>query len=374
MESPKVSLIVVNYNGASKFKELLLDCVRSVAETNYPNFEVIFVDNASVDSSGELIEQNFPNVRVLRLPANVGYAGAANAGLAHASGDIIGILNNDLVVTPDWLNPLVDLLARRPDIGIVSPALLRDSSTVDSLGGEVNVLLVSWDSRANEPAKGAIRDDKPIFVLSPPGAAFLFRRELLKELDNRIFDPDYFAYYEDVALGLECNLMGHKVAVVPESRIVHKRGSSWGLISPMKVFLFRRNSIWTGITVFDPVQMILMLPTWIASTFYGGVVYYRMTGDPAYLKVSFKALFALATSFRKAWQKHLWFKSRKVVPIQSIGLTPFLILDTDKETLFSRFALGVINLSVYFAGLWRYRITSIVRYPLLDRILLVERR
>src|SRR6267143_5752263 len=77
---PSVSLIVVNYKGASKFRDLLLDCVRSLSETNYPNFEIVFVDNASGDGSSELIMENFPlpNLRVERLPANVGYAGAAN--------------------------------------------------------------------------------------------------------------------------------------------------------------------------------------------------------------------------------------------------------------------------------------------------------
>jgi hypothetical protein len=146
------------------------------------------------------------------------------------------------------------------------------------------------------------------------------------------------------------------------------------LISPAKFFLFRRNSIWTGITVFDPIQMVLMLPTWVVSTVYGGIVYYRLTGNPVYLKASFKAVFALATSFRRAWLKHLRFAPKKVIPFESIGLTPYLILDTGRQTLFSRFALGVINLSVHLAGLRKYKITSIVRYPLLDRILMAERR
>jgi GT2 family glycosyltransferase len=372
---PSVSLIVVNYKGASKFKDLLLDCVRSLAETNYPNFEIVFVDNASDDGSSELIMENFPlpNLRVERLPANVGYAGAANAGLRVANGEIMGILNNDLVVTPDWLNPLVELLSKEPDVGIVSPVLLRDPRTIDSLGGEVNVLMVAWDRKSTEPAS-KINSDEPMYVMSPPGAAFLFRRELLRDFDNRIFDEDYFAYYEDVALGIQCNLMGHKVAIEPKSRILHLRGSSWGSISPEKFFLLRRNSIWTGIIVFDPIQMIFMLPSWVVSTIYGGILYYRLTSNSAYLRVSFQVLFALAAGFRKAWLKHLRFGPRKVIPVESIGLSPQLILDTDRQTILSRLALGLVNLAACLAGLKRFRITSTVKYPLLDRIYLVERR
>ena len=372
---PSVSLIVVNYNGASRFKELLLDCMRSLTQTNYPNYEIIFVDNASRDGSPDLIPENFrsSNIRVVSLGTNLGYAGAANAGLQMAKGDIIGILNNDLVVTPDWLKPLVEVLLSEPGIGIVSPLLLKDPRTIDSVGGETNVLMVSWDRKSSQPAT-TVTGEKPLYVLSPPGAAFFFRKELLTELGNKIFDDDYFAYYEDVFLGLQCNLMGHKVAVVPRSRILHKRGSSWGSISPEKYFLLRRNSIWTGIILFDPVQIICMMPAWTLATIYGGRLYYRLTGNAAYLRVSFTVLFSLLTGFRKTWLKHVSFSPRKRVPVRSIGLSSTLILDTDRKTLFSRLAIGLVNLAASSAGLRRDRLTSITRYPLLDRNHLVERR
>jgi GT2 family glycosyltransferase len=371
---PSVSLIVVNYNGASKFKALLLDCMRSMAKTDYPNYEIVFVDNASGDRSSDMILENFPlpNLRVVRLRANVGYAGAANEGLKVAKGEIIGILNNDLVVTPDWLDPLVEMLSSHPDVAIVSPLLLRDPGTIDSVGGETNVLMVSWDSKSCQPATN-IAGTQPIYVSSPPGAAFFFRRELLKELGGRIFDDDFFAYYEDVSLGLQCNLMGHKVAIVPKSRIYHVRGSSWGSISPQKFFLQRRNGIWTGITVLDPFQSLLMLPVWAMSTIYGGVLYYRLTGNPVYVRVSFKVLFSLTSGLKQAWEKHSRFNPKKRISIDSIGLSSVLILDTDKRTLFRRYAVGLVNFAASFAGLRRNQITSFVRYPLLDRIYLAER-
>ena len=299
LEHPSVSLVVVNYNGASKFKSLLLECMRSLAETAYPNYEIVFVDNASGDSSSDLIQENFShqNLRVVRLRENLGYAGAANAGLEAARGDIIGILNNDLVVSPDWLDPLVETLVAHPEIAIVSPLLLKDPGTIDSVGGDTNVLMVSWDIKSCQSSE-TVTQKGPIPVLSPPGAALFFRRGLLRELDGKVFDADFFAYYEDVLLGLQCNLMGHKVAIVPESRILHIRGSSWGTISPRKFFLLRRNAIWTGITVLEPVQTLFMLPAWAMSTFYGGVLYYRLTGNPTYLKVSFQVLLSLTRGLR----------------------------------------------------------------------------
>ena len=186
---------------------------------------------------------------MVRIHSNIGYSGATNHAIGLAEGDIIGVLNNDIaIVDPSWLSTLVRFMIEEPSIGIVSPALLWDENRIDSLGGEVNVLMIAWDAHSREEFSGW--DDRPILTMSPPGAAFLFKREIAEKFRNEIFEPDYFAYYEDVCLGLKMNLMGERVAVVPQSVIRHKRGSSWGLFSPQKYFLMRRNSIWTGITIF----------------------------------------------------------------------------------------------------------------------------
>lgn len=364
---PPVSLIVVNHNGKSKLKGLLDDCVTSLLRTNYPDFEILFVDNASNDGSINYVEKRFdtPRMRIVRLLSNFGYTGATNYAVQLAGGKIIGVLNNDItIVDPNWLRTLVQFMLEEPSVGIVSPALLCDRKRIDSLGGEVNVLMMAWDACSSEDF--VTNNGQPIFVLSPPGAAFLFRKELAEKFQNEIFDTDYFAYYEDVCLGLKINLMGQRVAVVPKSAILHKRGSSWGIFSPTKLFLQRRNSTWTGMTIFDTRQVLLLLPVWLLSTFYAGILHYRLTRDPRFLIVPLRVVHAVLASMRKAWIMRAKFHQKRTSTTSILNFSRTLILDNDRVTFFRRLALATVNLAIHLAGLSKFTITRIKRYPLVD--------
>jgi GT2 family glycosyltransferase len=364
---PLVSLIVVNHNGKSKLKGLLDNCLSSLLQTDYPNFEIIFVDNASNDGTPEYVEAKFNStrIRMVRLESNMGYSGATNHAIGLAEGDIIGVLNNDIgIVDASWLTTLVKFMMDEPGISIVSPALLWDDNRIDSLGGEVNVLMIAWDAHSREYFEG--RNNRPIIAMSPPGAAFLFRRSVADRFRNEIFESDYFAYYEDVCLGLKMNLMGERVAVVPQSVIRHKRGSSWGLFSPQKYFLMRRNSIWTGITIFETGQVVFLLPVWLASTFYGSLVYYRLTKDPKFFLTPFKVIGEVLASMPKVWARHEQFHGKKSTATNSLRFSRNLILDSDRLTFFRRMALTGINVMIRLAGLSKFTITRIKRYPLVD--------
>ncbi len=364
---PLVSLIVINHNGKSRLKGLLDNCLSSLLQTDYPNFEIIFVDNASNDGTPEYVEAKFNStrIRMVRLESNMGYSGATNSAIGLAEGDIIGVLNNDIgIVDVSWLTTLVKFMMDEPGISIVSPALLWDDNRIDSLGGEVNVLMIAWDAHSREYFAG--RNNRPIIAMSPPGAAFLFRRSVADRFRNEIFESDYFAYYEDVCLGLKMNLMGERVAVVPQSVIRHKRGSSWGLFSPQKYFLMRRNSIWTGITIFETGQVAFLLPVWLASTFYGSLVYYRLTKDPKFFLTPFKVIGEVLASMPKVWARHEQFHGKKSTATSSLRFSRNLILDSDRLTFFRRMALTSINVMIRLAGLSKFTITRIKRYPLVD--------
>ncbi len=370
---PSVSLIVINHNGKSKLKGLLDNCLRSLLQTDYPNFEIIFVDNASSDGTPEYVETNFNStrIRMLRLESNKGYSGATNHAIGLAEGEIIGVLNNDIsIVDPSWLSKLIKFMIDEPGISIVSPALLWDDDRIDSLGGEVNVMMIAWDAHSREPFEG--RDDRPIIALSPPGAAFLFRRALAERFKNEIFESEYFAYYEDVCLGLKMNLMGERVAVVPQSVVHHRRGSSWGLFSPRKYHLMRRNSIWTGITIFETGQVLFLLPAWLASTFYGSLVYYRITKDPRFFLVPFRVIGEILASMPRVWARHEDFHRKKSTGTTALRFSRSLILDSDKLTFFRRMALTGINAMIRLAGLSKFTITRIKRYPLVDPTYLAQ--
>ena len=112
-EAPLVSLIVINYNGKSKLGSLLDKCLSSLLNTDYANFEILFVDNNSTDDSVEYVMKKFndPRIRIIRLEKNYGYAGAVNRALKHAKGEFIAVLNNDVIVNKDWLKHIITFLS-----------------------------------------------------------------------------------------------------------------------------------------------------------------------------------------------------------------------------------------------------------------------
>jgi len=370
---PSVSLIVINHNGRQKLGGLLDDCLVSLLKTSYPNFELLFVDNNSKDDSIEHVKRAFQGtgIRIIPLRANLGYTGAVNHALGLTGGSVICVLNNDITaVDPRWLTTLVEFIQQQPSVGIVSPALLHDEKRIDSMGGDANVLMVAWDANSRE--EFFTNHDKPIYRVSPPGAAFLFRRDLATKMNNEIFDPDFFAYYEDVLLGFRVNMMGQKVAVLPNSILQHKRGGSWGLISPSKFRLQRRNAVWTGITIFDTAQVLLMLPWWLLSNMYAGLVYHRATRNPRYLLSPFEVIFTVLKDMKKAWQKHLRFHQENGSAANGLDFSPTLIMDNDKLTFGRRLALTMVNIAIRLAGLKRFKITRLKRYPLLDPVYLAK--
>jgi GT2 family glycosyltransferase len=120
-DSPKISIILVNYNG----KKLLEDCLSALFSVSYPvdTYEIIVVDNASSDGSVSYIKRNFPKVKLIELETNTGFTGGNNIGIEHASGEYIVLLNNDTIVEATWLRELVSA-ARPKNVGIVSSKLL----------------------------------------------------------------------------------------------------------------------------------------------------------------------------------------------------------------------------------------------------------
>src|SRR6476661_8617588 len=117
---PSASIVVVSYNTSAHIGA----CLLSLLALDYPRVEIIVVDNASTDGSVELIRSRFPDVEVVELPANKGFAGAASVGLFMASGDIVAAVNPDVRLDPGWLAAIAGTLQSRGDVGIVGSKIL----------------------------------------------------------------------------------------------------------------------------------------------------------------------------------------------------------------------------------------------------------
>jgi hypothetical protein len=218
-DSPLVSLIIANYNGAP----YLSDCLNSVAALDYPRaaLEVILVDNASTDDSVALARRALPGIQVLQQIANTGFAPACNAGARLARGDYLAFLNNDARVAPDWLNALLaPFAANSPDLACVASTIVSwDGQHVDFVGGAVNAYGRAFQHDQGLPYDpGYYSEPRDLFFAC--GGAMVIRRAVFQEVGG--FDADFVAYFEDVDLGWRLWLLGYRVVLAPLAVARHR--------------------------------------------------------------------------------------------------------------------------------------------------------
>jgi GT2 family glycosyltransferase len=216
------SVVIPNWNG----RKFLERCLGALRTQTAGDVEVLLVDNASTDDSVELVERDFPEVEVVRLAENVGFASAMNAGIRRASGTNVAFLNNDTEPDERWLEELLGCLDRHPGAAAAtSKVLMLDQpGTLDDTGDFVWPSLLPYARGHGEPDAGQYENEEQIF--SPSGAAALWRADVLAEIG--LFDETFFAYYEDVDLGFRARLAGYECWYTPRAVVFHHRGGSSG--------------------------------------------------------------------------------------------------------------------------------------------------
>jgi len=242
----KVAAVVLNWNGT----EDTVECVRSLLRVEHAGcqLEVVVVDNGSrVSPAGELERQGL-GVEVLRLAANLGYAGGNNAGIRAAlarGADFVWLLNNDAEVDAGALSPLVEAARREPRAAVFGSRVVRgdDPSRIWVAWGEVtwrqSLIRLVGENERDGAAFSVERDVEWI-----PGCALLLRASALAEVG--VFDEDFFAYHEDVDWAARARALGWTCRYVGSSRVVHHiHGSSGGAshYGGFRKYLSARNSI-----------------------------------------------------------------------------------------------------------------------------------
>jgi GT2 family glycosyltransferase len=216
--NPKVEIVILNYQG-----ERWLDaCLTSVFRTQYDQFHVIVVDNASSDGSVRLIRERFPQVELIINEENRGFSDGNNVGIRRAldrACDYIVLLNPDTKATPEWLSELVGVGEELERVGIIGAVQLDYDSN------ELN----SWTRSAFPHLQASLSqpDEAPssIVVEWVEGACFAIKRQVLEDVG--LLDPIYYAFYEEIDFCRRALLRGWETALAVRARIHHFRGGSW---------------------------------------------------------------------------------------------------------------------------------------------------
>ena len=245
---PLVTVIVVSHDGAA----LLSPCLDSVRKQSHSRFEVILVDNGSLDGTADRVALDYPEVRLVRLDENVGYAGGNNAGIALARGEYILLLNNDATLAPSALEILVDFMEAHLRAGLIGPLIVRedDPSTVDNFG-----LALYPDGTVRGSGRGDPAGDfaAVLDVFCPSGCACLCRREVLDRVGP--FDEDFHLMLEDADLGWRARLAGWECYCVPSAVARHRGSATIGAYSARKAYYVERNRIWLALKYFPAARL-----------------------------------------------------------------------------------------------------------------------
>jgi len=256
-QAPFVSVVISNHNGYRM--GILKDCLRSILELDYPNFEVILVDNASDDGSLEFVKTSFTNKRLVLIGNKENnYSKGLNYGIER-KGSYIAYFNNDIEVDKLYLKEMISFLEANQKVGLAQGKLLSycNHSQIDSVGETMDLF-------GNSCSIGGGETDHAQYeacaeMLSASGSACVIRRSVLALVGG--YDPQYHIGYEDMDLALRVWFSGFSVMYIPKAKVYHMRGKT-DLSNEVRLlcrYHFNKNRIATIIKNYDPRSMFVAL-------------------------------------------------------------------------------------------------------------------
>lgn len=302
----RVTVVIPNWNG----RDLIGDCLESLRAQTYRDLEIVVVDNGSSDGSADFIMSEYPEARLIALPANKGFAGGVNTGVREATGAHVAVLNNDAIADPNWVDELVRAMKVNRDVGIIaSRALQRDQDVLDGAGDSYSVWGLPFPRGRDEP--DGERYDEQTEVFAASGSACLIARAVFEELEG--FDEDFFAYYEDVDLAFRARLRGWRVVYQPTARVRHHVGATSGRLGDFARFHALKNVVYLYVKDMPGWYFWRYLPRFLF--LYGAMLVRTIVDSPRGILTTARALgtvlMKLPSTLRKRW---LIQRSRTVAP------------------------------------------------------------
>lgn len=238
------AVVILNWNG----KKMLERFLPSVVANTTGDAEVVIADNGSTDDSLDFLRANYPQLRIIEMDKNYGFADGYNRALSQIEADIYVLLNDDVEVTPNWTEPVVAQMMKSPATAICQPKLLmydqRDTfEYAGGAGGFIDKYGYPFCRgrlfNTLEKDEGQYDDAREIFWAS--GAAMFVKAEVWKELGG--LDGDFFAHMEEIDFCWRAKNAGYSVEYCPASTIYHVGGGTLPPSNPRKTFLNFRNNL-----------------------------------------------------------------------------------------------------------------------------------
>ena len=242
--NPSVAVVILNWNGKSWLEKFL----PAVVKTDYNNLQIIVGDNFSTDDSIAFVKANFPQIHIIENSQNYGFAEGYNRVLAQVNADYFVLLNSDVEVPENWVQPVIDLMQSDPRIAAAQPKIKWqiDKSQYEYAGAAGGFLdqfgfpfCRGRISDAVEYAHGQYNNVQEIFWAS--GAALFIKSKRWKEVGG--LDADLFAHMEEIDLCWRLKNLGYKVMFCPDAEVYHVGGGSLNATNPFKTYLNFRNNL-----------------------------------------------------------------------------------------------------------------------------------
>ncbi|HJO06187.1 MAG TPA: glycosyltransferase family 2 protein [Chloroflexota bacterium] len=305
----RITVAIVNFNG----RHLLERHLPALVAQRGVEFDIVLADGGSTDGSLELLQSDYPAIRVLRLEGNPGFAAANNRVLTATSTPLIALLNNDASPEPGWLAALHAAATTHPEFGMFASRMVfhHNPSVINSAGIALDRAGIAWDRHVGRRDAGPTGE-----VFGPSAGAALYRRTLFDDIGD--FDQSFFAYLEDVDLAWRARLAGWRCLFVAEATVRHEHSATGSEGSPFKNFHLGRNKVWTILKNYPLPQLLYLAPLITLYDLAAIPLTLLRSRDPAILRGRLAALW----HWRAAWRQRRSIHARRRISwVQFRGLT-----------------------------------------------------
>ncbi len=341
----KIAILIVSWNG----KHFLKDCLTSLQLINFPksDYQIIVVDNGSDDGSVDYIRLYFPEVILIELKENLGFAGGNNVGLRYILDmpyEFVVLLNQDTVVDTDWLSGLMLAVEQDQTIGAVQSLILKHGhdGIINSSGNQIHIFGFGYCGDLGQPVSSILsRDDRDSHVKDipyPMGACVLLKIDSLRKIG--LFDETFFAYAEDLDLAWRLRLAGYRNIVAPQSIVYHhyeyKR-------RPQKFAWLERNRWLILLKNYHLGTLIVLFPVLMAFELF--MIVYAVRNK--WFKIKIMCIREVIYLLPHIWSERQFIQSKRRIPEKAVipFLTPILNFEEEQSILIN---LGNIILRIYW--------------------------